>query len=252
MSSRRYRSLPRSKGLRPLVSGAPQVAEHMRTGYPFSGVAFLTKPGAEPDDPGGTPYRIGDPVSCVEQGRWREVSAVFCASPRGHFAADRAVMVASVDERLVGRQARWPSRISRRSGTRSPRTPPDFHLPESFGALRIGLNASPSLPAARCLLRAVRAKGRGRDPWGPLPSAPLDSAVSFLKHVAAAEVREFPAVVLGETLRLPAAGIVGVGLRVEETLVHLAAFRSNRDGYRNPSRIGMGMRRASQRFRDRS
>jgi len=59
---------------------------------------------------------------------------------------------------------------------------------------------------------------------------PADSAVSFLKQVAAAEVREFPAVSLGETLRLQTVGIVGVGLRAEEALVHLAAFRSNGDG----------------------
>ena len=53
------------------------------------------------------------------------------------------------------------------------------------------------------------------------PMPPADSAVSFLKQVGAAEAREFPPVSLGETLRLQTAGIVGVGLRVEEALVHL-------------------------------
>jgi hypothetical protein len=77
---------------------------------------------------------------------------------------------------------------------------------------------------------------------------PADSAVSFLKQVAAAEVREFPAVSLGETLRLQTVGIVGVGLRAEEALVHLAAFRSNGDGSRGTTSPGTGMRRASRRF----
>ena len=81
----------------------------------------------------------------------------------------------------------------------------------------------------------------------PLP--PSDSAVNFLRQVAGADVQEFPAVGLGKTLRLWANGIVGVGLRTEEALVHLAAFRNNGDGRRNPSGTGLGMRRASRRFR---
>ena len=44
----------------------------------------------------------------------------------------------------------------------------------------------------------------------PLP--PEDSAVSSLRQVAVAEVREFPAVGLGKTLRLRATGMVGIGL----------------------------------------
>jgi len=55
---------------------------------------------------------------------------------------------------------------------------------------------------------------------------PADSAVSFLRQVAAAEVREFPAVGLGKTLRLQVNGTVGVGLWAEEALVHVAAFRT--------------------------
>ena len=81
----------------------------------------------------------------------------------------------------------------------------------------------------------------------PLP--PADSAVSFLRQIATAEVREFPAVGLGRTLRLQANGTVGVGLWAEEALVHLAAFRNNGNGPRNPSGTGSGVRRASRRFR---
>ena len=102
-------------------------------------------------------------------------------------------------------------------------------------------------PAACCQLSSSKDAIEILGDDSPMP--PADSAVSFLKQVAAAEVREFPAVSLGETLRLQTVGIVGVGLRAEEALVHLAAFRSNGDRYRNPSGPGMGMRRASQRFR---
>jgi len=81
----------------------------------------------------------------------------------------------------------------------------------------------------------------------PLP--PADSAVSFLRQVAGADVQEFPAVGLGKTLRLRANGIVGVGLWAEEALIHLAAFRNNGNGPRNQSGTGLGERRASRRFR---
>lgn len=81
----------------------------------------------------------------------------------------------------------------------------------------------------------------------PLP--PSDSAVSFLRQVARADVQEFPAVGLGKTLQLQTNGTVGVGLWAEEALVHLAAFRNNGDGRRSPSGTGLGVRRASRRFR---
>ena len=84
----------------------------------------------------------------------------------------------------------------------------------------------------------------------PSPMPPADSAVSFFKHVAEAEVQESPAVGLGTTLRLRTPGIVGIGLQAEEALIHLAAFRNNEDRDANPSRSGVGMRRASQRVRD--
>lgn len=83
------------------------------------------------------------------------------------------------------------------------------------------------------------------------PTSPADSAASFLKQVSGVEVLEAPAVGLGKTLRLKSAGIVGIGLRAEEGLIHLAAFRSHGDGETDPSTRGTRMRRASQRFQGR-
>jgi len=89
-------------------------------------------------------------------------------------------------------------------------------------------------------------------PGNHSPMPPADSAVSFLRQVAATEVRESLAVGLGKTLRLEASGIVGIGLRAEEGLIHLAAFRSHGDTDAEPLRSELGMRRASQRFHGRS
>jgi hypothetical protein len=51
----------------------------------------------------------------------------------------------------------------------------------------------------------------------------MDCTKSILRQVAAAQVREYPAVGLGKTLRLQATGMVGVGLwrvRIDSPLTH--------------------------------
>ncbi len=73
--------------------------------------------------------------------------------------------------------------------------------------------------------------------------------MSYLRQVAAADVQKFPTVGLGKTLRLQANGTVGVGLWTEEALVHLAAFRVDRNGSETPLDPRSSIRRASQRFR---
>jgi len=111
-----------------------------------------------------------------------------------------------------------------------------FYSPDTFAKLLPKLIRSYALDAIEI-------------PGDHSPLPPADSAVSFLRQVAGADVQEFPAVGLGKTLRLQANGIVGVGLWAEEALVHLAAFRNNGNGPRNPSGTGLGVRRASWRFR---
>ena len=114
------------------------------------------------------------PVSCVEQGRWSEVSPVFCASPRVHFAA-----IFALGGRVVGLEV--------------------LFSPDTFAKLLPKLVQSYALDAVEI----------PRD-HSPLP--PADSAVSSLRQVATAEVREFPAVGLGKTLRLQAIGMGGMPL----------------------------------------
>ncbi len=223
-------------------------------------------------------------VSCVEQGRWSEDSADFCASPRVHFAAGRAAKVASVSACLdegqgaVSDQSEvWhniagkAARMNLHSETGSmadlyrhaeqdieayvqafSAAPGQAGAIFALGGRVVGLEVlfSPDT-LAKLLPKLVQSYALDaiEIPGDHSSLPPADSAVSFLRQVAAAEVREFPTVGLGKTLRVQANGTVGVGLWAEEALIHLAAFRNNGDGPRNPSGTGLGVRRASRRFR---
>jgi hypothetical protein len=224
------------------------------------------------------------PVSCVEQGRWSDDAVEFCASPRVHYAAGRAAKVASVSACLreghgaasdqsevwhniaskalrmdlhseTGAMAdlfRHAAQDLEAYGTAFSAAPGQAGAIFALGGRVAGLEAlfSPDT-FAKLLPKLVRsyALDAVEIPGEQSPLPPADSAVSFLRQVAAAEVREFPTVGLGKTLRLQTNGTVGAGLWAEEALIHLAAFHTNGDGPRNPSGTSLGMRRASRRFR---
>jgi hypothetical protein len=92
------------------------------------------------------------------------------------------------------------------------------------------------------------AVGRPAAPGASSTEGLKKHATAFLAETAAADERLFPAVGLGEEVRLHAAGVSGGALVVADCLVHLAAFRCNQaptpDG---TARTGGRMRAASER-----
>ena len=224
------------------------------------------------------------PVSCVEQGRWHSVSATFAAAPRVQFSASRAAKVASVTQclasegRAVSDQGEvWEdiARKTRRMGVAS-ETGAMADLFEHAGSqIEDYVGAFTALPGQTGAIFALAGKVVGLElffspdtlakllpklvrsyaldaieiPGTDSPPAPPDGAASFLRQVTTAQVQRFPGIGAGETLRLAAPCLAGVGLHAEGALLHLAAFRTDRNGGGTPEGRRSNMARASRRFR---
>jgi hypothetical protein len=224
------------------------------------------------------------PVSCVEAGRWHASSAEFAPSDRAHFATGRANKAASVSASLLRDRSRrsdqgevWAAIAEKaeRMGAESPTGAAAEmyrqHRPrlEDFvaaiapvdgqvGAL-FAVNGSPwgfdlfDYPATlgKTVPKLVRSYALDAiDVASETPAPVLEQeALRFISDAMTARVDRFPAVGLGEDLRLAAPALSGGALAVDGQVVHLCAFRLGRTGQGDVQDLGSRMARASARRR---
>ena len=204
------------------------------------------------------------PVSCVEAGRWRADAAELRSAGRAHFAAGRARKSHKVSESLARRGSResdqsevWQdisekaARMAVRSSTNAAAALYSAHedrlqgyldafrpVEQQRGALFL-LNqqvlscdlfdaaetCAATLPklVRSCALDALDAALETPEQEAVHPSAE-QAAASFLSVLAATDVQVFPAVGLGEDLRISGDQVTGGALCTEERLIHLCAF----------------------------
>ena len=198
------------------------------------------------------------PVSCVEAGRWAHRSRTFAAAGRAHYASGRAMKLRQVSyfmrtsgARHADQGAIWndidakAERMAACSPTHAAAAMYDqargelegFQsrleaAPGQVGAVFaingrvLGLEVFDNAATWRKSMRKI-VESYGLDALDrqdePRPRGRRDPG-RFLASVAAGEVERFPAVGLGEDLRLHGPRVAGAGLAVNDELVHLLAY----------------------------
>ena len=226
------------------------------------------------------------PVTCIEAGRWSNGDLNFEEiAPRMHYSRGRAMKMASVSESMDLREERsadqaevWDqiaqksARMHVRSATAALSDVFDSHSasiedyvrrlrvePDQIGAMFAidgkieGLELlDSSTTFSKMFENLVRSYALDalETAAGPSRMASEDDARAFLEELAEAETSEYPAIGLGEEIRVNADNIVAGGLRVDDTLVHLVAFKKQRKGGA-PRQSRSDMLRASLRRRNR-
>lgn len=199
------------------------------------------------------------PVSCVEQGRWSNQSAVFSSAGRTHYSSGRSKKMAQVTrsltttgERYSDQRAVWTD-ITMRSAQLGSDSPTqamaaiyeqhDTNIEDyvrafcatdgqvgalfaidgkitGFDLFDYALTLHKLLPK---LVRsyALDALDSKADNPATLSS---DAASEWLQAVTKAEAKSFPAIAEGEDVRLTGTNLTGGALVVDERVVHLSAF----------------------------
>ena len=206
--------------------------------------------------------RITVPVSCVESGRWHHQSRHFSTAERSYYASGRAMKtrhvsdsLRTVGERSSDQHAIWrdiaekSDRMSAHSATAAMDTMYEKSedtlrqlagrfepRPRQTGAIfcidgvPVGLDLFDS-PATWRKLSAKLVRGYGLDAvdlassarrGGREQAAPAD----LLRAATTLQEEQYPAVGLGEDLRLSGATLAGGALVVDGRVVHLAVFPS--------------------------
>jgi hypothetical protein len=200
------------------------------------------------------------PVSCVEAGRWARRSAEFTTADHYMFAAARAAKMDQVSGslRTAGRAlsdqgAVWDSIAAKMAslGGHSPSSDMteifrqykaklddiagSFEAADGQAGVVIGLADriagvdlfDSGTTLRRYLGKIVRSYGLDAiDLRGGGDGVPREAAERFLDEVATAQAERYPAIGLGEDVRLTAPGLAGGALVVDGRVVHLAAFRA--------------------------
>lgn len=219
------------------------------------------------------------PVSCVEAGRWHHRSPAFASAGRTHYASGRAQKARSVSASLrtaglprSDQAAVWADiagksvRMGAHSETGAAAALYETHrgrLDDYLGAFAPVAGESGALfavngrvvglelfdtPAtlAKVLRRLVESYALDALDEGERPGEPARfDAERLLEQTGTAETERFPAVGLGEDLRLSGPGLTGGALALEGRVVHLCAFRV--PAAAGDDRGGTHMARASRR-----
>ncbi len=198
------------------------------------------------------------PVSCVEAGRWAHRSRSFASAGRAHYATGRHMKVEHVTAclRSTGQRHSNQGAIWEDIRTKSARM--DAHSPtqaaaamyersrEELDAFRSRLEALPRQIGAVFAINGAIAgmelfdsaatwrKSMGKivesygldavDREGAEQPGTCRDPEGFLASIGRANVEKFPAIGLGEDLRISAPSVAGAALAVDEELVHVLAF----------------------------
>lgn len=199
------------------------------------------------------------PVSCVESGRWSYQSDRFTTSKSAAFASMRAEKLSDVTlalrrsgERRSDQGKVWQAvdRVMGDVGVASPSS----NLEQAFQSKEVDLDrferSLPDLEDQRGALFAVGSRVVGMDLFDRAASfrkyrAKLvrsyglellgssgrrngefseETGGAFLDRLSRAEILKYPAVGMGEDLRLTGPGLAGAALTLAEGIVHLCAF----------------------------
>jgi hypothetical protein len=203
--------------------------------------------------------RLPLPVSCVEAGRWSHRSRSFAAAGRTHYAAGRAKKLEQVSyfmkasgERRADQGAVWDdidekaARMAAQSEThaaaamyeKSREQLDAFQhtlqaLPNQLGAVfaidgviaGLELFDSPATwrKSMRKIVESYGLDALDRGAGASSAGRPADPA-GFLASMAHAKAESFPAVGLGQDVRLQSPHLAGAALAVDDEIVHALAF----------------------------